>query len=117
MLNFEAVKAGDVVATMKTTMGQIKIKLFPSVAPKAVENFVTHAKEGYYNGVTFHRVIEEFMIQGGDPLGNGTGGESIWGKGFAQEINDSLRHFSGALSYATAADKLNGSQFFIVTGM
>ena len=68
---------GDTVATMKTNMGEIKIKLFPQFAPKAVENFVTHSKNGYYNGLIFHRVIPDFMIQGGDPMGSGIVGESI----------------------------------------
>ena len=67
--------------------GDIKVKFFPEVAPKAVENFVTHAKEGYYNGTTFHRIMKEFMIQGGDPLGNGTGGKSIWGQGVGPELD------------------------------
>lgn len=70
---------GDTLAVMHTNMGDIKIKLFPEKAPKTVENFVTHSKNGYYNGLKFHRVINDFMIQGGDPRGNGTGGESIWG--------------------------------------
>ena len=68
------------IAIVSTTMGDIKIRFFPEYAPKAVENFITHAKEGYYDGTIFHRVINDFMIQGGDPLGNGFGGESIWGK-------------------------------------
>lgn len=105
-----------VVLTVKD-YGEIKIKLFPDLCPKGVENFTRLIKEqNYYDGVIFHRVIKDFMIQGGDPKGNGTGGNSIWGDGFAQEINPELRHFVGALSYATAADKLNKSQFFIVTG-
>lgn len=76
---------------MHTTLGDIHLRLFPEAAPKAVENFVTHAKEGYYNGTIFHRVIKKFMIQGGDPLGDGTGGESIWGGSFEDEWS-SLRH-------------------------
>ena len=71
-------QAGDITATMKTTMGEIQILLFPDAAPKAVENFTTHAKNGYYDGLIFHRVIPDFMIQGGDPTGTGMGGESIW---------------------------------------
>nr|WP_258000433.1 peptidylprolyl isomerase [Bacillus sp. Marseille-P3661] len=99
---------------MKTTKGEIKIKLFPTYAPKAVENFLTHSKNGYYNGLTFHRVIENFMIQGGDPNGNGTGGQSIWGKPFNDEFTPKLAHFPGALSMANSGPNTNGSQFFIV---
>lgn len=105
---------GDTVVTIKTSMGDIKIKLFPEKAPKAVENFVTHAKNGYYNNVIFHRVINDFMIQGGDPEGTGYGGESIWGKPFEDEFSNELRHFRGALSMANAGPNTNSSQFFIV---
>ncbi|MCG4586710.1 peptidylprolyl isomerase, partial [Anaerosalibacter bizertensis] len=87
---------------------------FPNVAPKAVENFKTHAKNGYYNGVTFHRVIEDFMIQGGDPEGTGAGGESIWGSPFEDEFDLNYRNFKGALSMANRGPNTNGSQFFIV---
>ncbi len=107
-------KAGDTVATMKTTMGDIVIKLFPQEAPKAVENFTTHAKEGYYDGLIFHRVIKDFMIQGGDPNGTGTGGESIWGRPFEDEFSPKLHNLRGALSMANAGPGTNGSQFFIV---
>nr|WP_239587068.1 peptidylprolyl isomerase [Bacillus ectoiniformans] len=99
---------------MKTNKGIIKIKLFPEQAPKTVENFVTHSKEGYYEGLTFHRVIKDFMIQGGDPNGNGTGGESIYGQAFEDEFSPELLHFRGALSMANAGPNTNGSQFFIV---
>ena len=106
--------SGDTVATMKTTMGDIKIKLFPKFAPKAVENFVTHAKNGYYNGLIFHRVIPDFMIQGGDPMGSGMGGESIWGSPFEDEFTPELHNLRGALSMANSGPSTNGSQFFIV---
>ena len=106
--------AGDTVATMHTSMGDIKIKLFPDKTPKTAENFITHAKNGYYNGLKFHRVIKDFMIQGGDPLGNGTGGESIWGGKFEDEFDPDLHNLSGALSMANAGPGTNGSQFFIV---
>ena len=86
----ESVKCGDTVATIHTTMGDIKVKLFPQRAPKAVENFVTHAKSGYYDGIIFHRVIKDFMIQGGDPTATGMGGESIWGKSFEDEFDVKL---------------------------
>jgi peptidyl-prolyl cis-trans isomerase B (cyclophilin B) len=99
---------------MHTSMGDISIRLFPDKTPKTCENFMTHAKNGYYNGLIFHRVIQDFMIQGGDPLGNGTGGESIWGEPFEDEPNVELRNYCGALSMANAGPNTNGSQFFIV---
>lgn len=106
--------AGDTVATMKTSMGDIKILLFPEVAPKAVENFTTHAKNGYYDNLIFHRVIPDFMIQGGDPNGTGMGGESIWGAPFKDEFDVNYHNLCGALSMANAGPGTNGSQFFIV---
>lgn len=99
---------------METSMGNIKIKLFPEQAPKAVENFITHSEEGYYEGVIFHRVINDFMIQGGDPDGTGMGGESIYGKAFEDEFSEQLYNFRGALSMANSGTDTNGSQFFIV---
>ena len=100
--------------TLHTNQGDIKIKLFPEVAPKACENFVTHAKNGYYDGIIFHRVIEEFMIQGGDPQGTGMGGESIWGKPFEDECAASHKFDrEGLLAMANAGPRTNGSQFFI----
>lgn len=96
--------------------GDITVKFFENIAPKAVENFVTHAKEGYYDGVIFHRVIEEFMIQGGDPLGTGYGGESIWGKGFEEELSVDALPYRGALCMASGGTGTSslGSQFYIV---
>lgn len=105
---------GDTVAVMKTTMGEIKILLFPDAAPKAVENFTIHAKNGYYNGIIFHRVIPDFMAQAGDPTGTGRGGESIWGSSFADEFSVDYHNIRGALSMANAGPGTNGSQFFIV---
>lgn len=110
----EPIKSGDTVAVMHTSMGDITIKLFPEYAPKTVENFVTHAKNGYYNGLIFHRVIKDFMIQGGDPTGTGMGGESIWGRSFEDEFDPELHNLRGALSMANAGPCTNGSQFFIV---
>ncbi len=107
-------EAGSTVAIMHTSMGDIKIKLFKDEAPKATENFITHAKNGYYNGLIFHRVIKDFMIQGGDPTGTGCGGESIWGMNFEDEFNPLLHNIRGALSMANAGPNTNGSQFFIV---
>lgn len=106
----------EYLVEMVTTEGSIKIKLFPEQAPKAVENFVKHAKDGYYKDTPFHRVIKDFMIQGGDPKGDGTGGESIWKKGFKTENSNQLYNIRGALSMARAQSRSsNGSQFFIVT--
>jgi len=110
----EAPVAGDQVATFKTNHGEIKVKLLPENAPKAVENFTTHAKDGYYDGLIFHRVINDFMIQGGDPSGTGAGGESIWGGPFEDEFKAGARNIRGALSMANAGSNTNGSQFFIV---
>ncbi|KEY65585.1 hypothetical protein S7711_09245 [Stachybotrys chartarum IBT 7711] len=102
-------------AILHTSHGDIYIRLFPDAAPKAVENFVTHAKSGYYNNTIFHRVIRKFMIQCGDPLGDGTGGESIWGREFEDEFS-SLKHDRPyTVSMANAGPNTNGSQFFITT--
>lgn len=107
-------KVGEEVAVIKTNHGEIKIRLFPHIAPKAVENFVTHSKDGYYDGVTFHRILNEFMIQGGDPEGTGRGGKSIWGSAFEDEFHINYHNIRGALSMANAGANTNGSQFFIV---
>ena len=106
--------ANEMTAVMHTNMGDISIRLFPEYAPKAVENFVTHAKNGYYDGIVFHRVIKDFMIQGGDPTATGCGGESIWGHNFKDEFTPALHNLRGALSMANAGPGTNGSQFFIV---
>lgn len=105
---------GELTVCMHTNKGDISIRLFPDKTPKTVENFVTHAKNGYYDGLTFHRVIKDFMIQGGDPEGTGCGGESIWGDSFEDEFDMDLRNYRGALSMANAGPNTNGSQFFIV---
>lgn len=107
-------QAGESVASMTTTEGLIKFRLFDELAPKTVENFVSLSKNGYYDGIIFHRVIKDFMIQGGDPTGTGRGGESIWGKSFADEFTPQLRNLRGSLSMANAGPNTNGSQFFIV---
>ena len=114
LLNFQEVRKGDTIATIRTNFGGIRIHMLPEAAPKAVESFLTHARNGYYNGVIFHRVINDFMIQGGDPRGNGTGGESIWGDSFEDEFDVELHNLRGALSMANAGPNTNGSQFFIV---
>ena len=113
-IQLSAPQKGNTLAVMHTNMGDIKIKLFPEKAPKTVENFVTHSKNGYYNGLKFHRVINDFMIQGGDPRGNGTGGESFWGGSFSDEFDPELHNLRGALSMANSGPDTNGSQFFIV---
>lgn len=105
---------GDTVAVIRTNMGDIRVRLFPDEAPKAVENFVTHAQEGYYDGLIFHRVIPDFMIQGGDPTGTGMGGESIFGRSFEDEFSKNLHNLRGALSMANSGPNTNGSQFFVV---
>ncbi|KAH0611339.1 uncharacterized protein H6S33_010604 [Morchella sextelata] len=110
-----APKESGKAAVIHTSMGDIHVRLFPEAAPRTVENFVTHARNGYYNGTIFHRVIRKFMIQGGDPCGDGTGGESIWGGEFEDEFS-TLRHDKPyTLSMANAGPNTNGSQFFITT--
>tara|TARA_B100000795_G_C22778236_1_gene431035 strand:- start:493 stop:1230 length:738 start_codon:yes stop_codon:yes gene_type:complete len=104
------------MACINTSYGEVRIRLFPDECPKSVENFVTHAQNGYYDGVIFHRVIKGFMCQTGDPLGDGTGGTSIWGHEFEDEFHRSLRHDRPfTLSMANAGPNTNGSQFFITT--
>ena len=103
------------LVTVHTNQGDFTLELFPEVAPKTVEHFVTHAKNGYYDGVIFHRVIEDFMIQGGDPTGTGMGGESIYGRTFEDEFSREAFNLYGTLSMANAGPNTNGSQFFIVT--
>lgn len=115
MLQFSEIKDTDTIVTLKTSMGDIKMRLFPEKAPKAVENFLTLANQGYYDNVIFHRVIKDFMIQTGDPTGTGYGGESVWGEPFENEVNLELFHFYGAVSMANSGGTCsNGSQFFIV---
>jgi peptidylprolyl isomerase domain and WD repeat-containing protein 1 len=111
----KALAATGSTATLHTTYGDITVRLFPDAAPKAVENFVTHARNNYYNNVIFHRVIRKFMIQTGDPLGDGTGGESIWGKEFADEFSVLKHDKAYTVSMANAGPNSNGSQFFITT--
>jgi peptidyl-prolyl cis-trans isomerase B (cyclophilin B) len=107
---------GEPLVEIKTSKGAITIKFLQRVAPRAVENFLNLAKNGYYDDTIFHRVIKGFMIQGGDPTGTGTGGESIWGSPFANEISNNGHHFRGAVSMANSGPRTNGSQFFIVQG-
>ncbi len=113
LLQNQQPEKGDTIAVMETSKGTIKIRFFPDVAPKAVENFITLSRNGYYDGITFHRVMDDFMIQGGDPTATGRGGESCWGKSFEDEFSKYLFNFRGALSMANAGANTNGSQFFI----
>ncbi|HHD81797.1 MAG TPA: peptidylprolyl isomerase [Campylobacterales bacterium] len=106
----------ETLVVLQTSQGDITLKMFPDVAPLAVENFVTHAKNGYYDGVIFHRVIKDFMIQGGDPTGTGRGGESIWKKEFVNEYGkDVVFDKPFLLAMANKGPNTNGSQFFITT--
>ncbi len=109
----EKPEVGEQIVILHTSKGDISMRLFPEAAPKAVQNFLTHAKNGYYDGLTFHRVVEDFMIQSGDPQGDGTGGESIWGKDFEDEFDSKLLNLTGAVSMANSGVNTNGSQFFI----
>ncbi len=109
-----AAKSKNEIVVIETTMGKIELKMFRKEAPKTVENFVQLAKKGYYNGIIFHRVIDNFMIQGGDPTGTGMGGESIYGKTFVDEFSPKLKFDRpGLLAMANAGPNTNGSQFFI----
>ena len=109
--------AKNPVVVLETTQGTIELELFPDVAPLAVENFTTHIKNGYYNGIAFHRIIKNFMIQGGDPTESGRGGESIWGKSFKDEYKGKTFDKVGILAMANAGPHTNGSQFFITTAL
>lgn len=101
-------------AVIHTDKGAITVQLYPDLVPMTVKNFVELAKQGYYDGVIFHRVIRDFMIQTGDPTGTGMGGQSIYGDAFNDEFHDQLHHYYGAVSMANSGPDTNGSQFFIV---
>jgi peptidylprolyl isomerase len=106
----------DPIVVLETNQGNIELKLFPSVAPKAVENFIGLIEKGYYKGIIFHRVIKDFMIQGGDPTGTGRGGDSLWGEPFEDEFSSAVKFDKpGILAMANAGPHTNGSQFFITT--
>lgn len=108
--------ATNPIAIVETTQGTIEIELRPDMAPLAVENFTTHSKNGYYDNLIFHRIIKNFMIQGGDPTGTGTGGESIWKKPFKDEFSpNAVFDKPGILAMANSGANTNGSQFFITT--
>lgn len=113
--NFRQPKNGDTIAVLHTNYGDISVEFFDDIAPNAVTNFVTHSEEGYYDNVLFHRVMSNFMIQGGDPDGTGYGGESIWGGKFDVELSDNAYNLRGALCMANSGTPdSNGSQFYIV---
>ncbi len=118
IMNYTEPEASEKIIKMNIRdYGEVKIKLFPEYAPEGVENFIGLAEQGYYDGLTFHRVINDFMIQGGDPKGDGTGGESIWGEKFDGGTDAHLIHLPGAVAYANSGSTAtNGSQFYIVTG-
>jgi len=116
ILSIAYVYAANPIAVLETTKGNIEIELRADLAPKTVENFTTHIKNGYYNGLIFHRIIKDFIIQGGDPTGTGRGGESIWGGKFQDEFNSkAMFNKVGVLAMANAGPNTNGSQFFITT--
>jgi len=113
-LHKQSKKVANPIVVFETTQGNITLELFPKTAPMAVENFLTHVKDGYYNGIVFHRIIKGFMIQGGDPTGTGRGGESIWKKPFADEFAPNVTfNRKGLLAMANSGPRTNGSQFFI----
>ncbi len=106
----------NTIINFQTNQGDIEIKLFTDIAPKACENMLTHIKNGYYDGLIFHRVIKNFMVQGGDPTGTGRGGESIWGAPFEDEVFENVKFDrKGLLAMANAGPGTNGSQFFLTT--
>ncbi len=109
-------QAKDIIVVLETNAGNIELRLYPKIAPLAVKNFTTHVKKGYYNGLIFHRVMKNFMIQGGDPTGTGRGGESIWKKPFKDEFAKNVVFDSPfILAMANSGPQTNGSQFFITT--
>ncbi|MDD5745746.1 MAG: peptidylprolyl isomerase [Candidatus Omnitrophica bacterium] len=104
------------MVVLETTQGNIEVALMDDVAPKTCENFIKLVEKGYYDGIIFHRVIENFMIQGGDPTGTGRGGQSVWGKPFGDEVRKDVGFDrKGILAMANAGPNTNGSQFFITT--
>lgn len=107
-------QAAPQTVVLETTQGNIELELMPQVAPKASENFAKLVEKGYYNGIIFHRTIQGFMIQGGDPTGTGRGGQSVWGKPFEDEVSPSVKFDKpGLLAMANSGPRTNGSQFFI----
>ncbi|MBU1121763.1 MAG: peptidylprolyl isomerase [Candidatus Omnitrophica bacterium] len=109
-------KDKDQIVVLETNQGVIEIKLKPEIAPKTCENFLGLINKEYYNGIIFHRVIKSFMVQGGDPTGTGSGGASLWGQPFEDEVDSAITFDKpGILAMANAGPNTNGSQFFITT--
>lgn len=115
-LQLKGPAVGDSIAVFDTSLGVFRVVLYPQYAPSAVQNFVTHSKNGYYNSSTFHRVIADFIIQGGDPTNTGSGGDSIWMLPFENEFSEELHHYRGALCMVNTGKDTNKSQFFVVKG-
>jgi len=116
LLSYSFALAAHPTVLLQTTQGDLTLELYEDVAPLAVENFTTHVKNGYYNGLTFHRIIKNFMVQGGDPTATGAGGESIWKKPFKDEFKSGVVfNQAGVLAMANAGPRTNGSQFFLTT--
>lgn len=113
VLQFNTPQNGDTIAIIETNKGTIKIVLYPTLAPVAVDNFIRLSENGYYENTTFHRIVKDFIIQGGDPTGTGSGGMSVWGGYFDVEISGQLHNYSGAVGMASTSNG-NGSQFYIV---
>lgn len=115
-LEVQQVKPKSAIVIFETNLGTIELQLFPEIAPKTCENFLGLVEKKYYDGVIFHRVIKDFMIQGGDPKGTGSGGESIWGRPFEDEVTlEKTFDKKGLLAMANSGPNTNGSQFFITT--
>lgn len=115
-LNNGADAMAEKIVVLETNQGNVEVKLMADIAPKTCENFIGLVEKGYYSGIIFHRIIKNFMIQGGDPTGTGRGGESIWGKPFEDELDEDVKFDKpGLLAMANAGPGTNGSQFFITT--
>ena len=116
LLTFNSKADASIIVVLETTQGDIELQLYPDIAPKTCENFVGLVNKGYYDGTIFHRIIKQFMIQGGDPTGTGRGGESLWGGKFEDEVTSEIQfNRKGLLAMANAGPNTNGSQFFITT--
>lgn len=119
LVNFTLPEIGEEIVVMTIRdYGDVKIRLFPDQTEKGAENFKKLVESGFYDELKFHRIVDGFVVQGGDPRGDGTGGQDAWGskEGFSQTVSPNLCHFTGAVAYAIGEDKLNKSQFYFVTG-
>jgi len=116
LFTFHPKANASTIIVFETTQGDIELQLFSDIAPKTCENFVGLVEKGYYDGIIFHRIIKNFMIQGGDPTGTGRGGESLWGEKFEDEVTSDIQFDrKGLLAMANSGPNTNGSQFFITT--